>query len=196
MDFWRTRLRAAPLLQKVSLSQSEQYQSFHKGKLFVKTYSFFLAVIAAALAGCLSRQGLQTRLQSAHTEICKETTEQEIAALFDRWNHSLQTGNPHDVVTNYAERSILLPTLSSKPRLTRAEKEDYFHHFLKNRPSGRIDMRFIEIGCNTAVDAGLYTFTFASTGEEISGRYSFTYRWNGSEWLITSHHSSAMPEKE
>ena len=42
-------------------------------------------------------------------------------------------------------------------------------------------MRFIEIGCNTAVDAGLYTFTFAKTGEEVSGRYSFTYRWNGSD---------------
>ncbi len=57
-------------------------------------------------------------------------------------------------------------------------------------------MRFIEIGCNTAVDAGLYTFAFAKTGEVVSGRYSFTYLWNGSEWLITSHHSSVLPEKK
>jgi len=77
-----------------------------------------------------------------------------------------------------------------------AEKEDYFHHFLENRPSGTIDLRTIELGCNTAVDAGLYTFTFAKTGAKVSGRYTYTYRWNGSEWLITSHHSSAMPEKE
>jgi hypothetical protein len=45
------------------------------------------------------------------------------------------------------------------------------------------------------VDAGLYTFTFAKTGDVVKARYTYTYRWNGSEWLITSHHSSAMPEK-
>jgi hypothetical protein len=79
--------------------------------------------------------------------------------------------------------------------LTPGEKEDYFQHFLENRPSGRIDLRHIELGCNSAVDAGLYTFTFAKTGAVVSGRYSYTYRWDGRQWLITSHHSSAMPEK-
>ena len=134
--------------------------------------------------------------QATRTETCKVTTEKEIASLFDRWNQSLQTGDPHKVVANYAERSILLPTVSNKPRLTPAEREDYFHHFLADRPSGKIDLRFVEIGCNTAVDAGLYTFTFAKTGAVASGRYSYTYRWDGSKWLITSHHSSVMPEKK
>ena len=154
-----------------------------------------LFFVAAVLAGCASNQVERTGAQSAHTESCKATSKAEIAALFDRWNRSLQTGDPHKVVANYAVRSILLPTVSNVPRLTPAEKEDYFHHFLENRPSGKIDFRFIEIGCNTAFDAGLYTFTFARTGDSLSGRYTFTYRWNGSEWLITSHHSSVMPEK-
>lgn len=149
----------------------------------------------AVLAGCASTGGSQQPTSPVtRTESCRATTEQEIASLFDRWNESLQTGDPSTVVANYAERSILLPTLSNKPRLTAAEKEDYFHHFLENRPSGRIDLRFVEIGCNSAVDAGLYTFAFARTGTAASGRYSFTYRWDGSKWLITSHHSSLMPE--
>ena len=50
------------------------------------------------------------------------------------------------------------------------------------------------IGCNSALDAGLYTFTFGD-GSRVQARYTFTYGWNGSEWLITSHHSSAMPEQ-
>ena len=178
------------------ISSLPEFQPTRKGELFMKKMLLILFAVTVALAGCASHQGLPTSVQSTYTEICKETTEQEIASLFDRWNQSLLTGDPHKVVANYAERSILLPTVSNKPRLTPAEKEGYFHHFLENRPSGRIDMRFIEIGCNTVVDAGLYTFTFAKTGEEVSGRYSFTYRWNGSEWLITSHHSSAMPEKK
>ena len=150
----------------------------------------------AVLAGCASSPNIQSTSSSARTEVCKATDEEEIASLFDRWNKSLLTGDPHKVVANYAERSILLPTISNIPRLTAAEKEEYFHHFLENSPSGKIDLRWIELGCNTAVDAGLYTFSFAKTGARVSGRYSYTYRWNGSEWLITSHHSSAMPEKK
>lgn len=161
----------------------------------MKIKSFGFVLVAAALAGCASNQVAQTSEQGTRTESCKATSEAEIAALFDRWNQSLQTGDPHKVVANYAEHSILLPTVSNKPRLTPAEKEDYFHHFLENKPSGKIDLQFIEIGCNTAFDAGLYTFTFAKTGQKVSGRYTYTYRWNGSEWLISSHHSSAMPEK-
>lgn len=84
---------------------------------------------------------------------------------------------------------------SNKPRLNALEKEDYFHHFLEDQPVGKIDLRSVEIGCNWVVDAGLYTFSFAKTGAVVSGRYSFTYRWTGADWLITNHHSSAMPEK-
>jgi uncharacterized protein (TIGR02246 family) len=161
----------------------------------MRLMSFSMLVVSTTLAGCATNQAAQATAPSAHTESCKATTEAEIASLFDRWNQSLLTGDPHKVVANYAEHSILLPTVSNKPRLTPEEKEDYFEHFLENGPSGKIDMRFIELGCNTALDAGLYTFTFAKTGVVVSGRYSYTYRWNGSEWLITSHHSSAMPEK-
>ena len=153
-----------------------------------------LFFIAAAVAGCAANPVAQSNTQSPRVETCKAVSEAEIAALFDRWNNALLTGEPAKVVANYALRSILLPTVSNQPRFTVAEKEDYFQHFLQDRPSGKIDARFVEIGCNTAVDAGLYTFTFGTKKPAVSGRYSFTYRWDGSQWLITSHHSSAMPE--
>ncbi|MGQ0595069.1 MAG: DUF4440 domain-containing protein [Gammaproteobacteria bacterium] len=109
-----------------------------------------LALIAlagcAVLAGCASNGGTPPTSQAARTKSCKVTTEQEIVSLFDRWNQSLQTGDPHKVVANYAERSILLPTVSNKPCLTPAEKEDYFHHFLENRPSGKIDLPALRVG--------------------------------------------------
>jgi len=162
----------------------------------MKTLALCALLVVVALTGCAPHQSSTINGQNTYVETCKVTSEAEIAALFDRWNRSLQTGEPQKVVANYAEKSILLPTVSNKPRLTPTEKEDYFHHFLENRPSGTIDLRTIELGCNTAVDAGLYTFTFSKTGAVVHGRYSFTYRWNGSQWLITSHHSSAMPENK
>src|SRR4029079_19610172 len=107
------------------------------------------SLILIALAGYAVLAGsISNAAQAPRTENCKATTEKEIASLFDRWNQSLQTGDPHKVVANYAERSILLPTVSNKPRLTPAEKEDYFHHFLEDRPSRKIDLRFVEFRCN------------------------------------------------
>ena len=113
---------------------------------------------------------------------------------FDRWNKSLKSGDPDQVVKNYAKNSILLATLANKPRLTVAEKRNYFKFFLINKPVGKINYRKIEVGYDMAVDAGIYTFTFAKTGAVVKARYTFTYRFNNNKWLITSHHSSRMPE--
>lgn len=160
----------------------------------MKTLGTF--TLACAFAGCAMNQGTSGNAQGASADGCKPTSEQEIASLFDRWNQSLLTGNPQTVVANYAKRSILLPTVSNQPRLTPAEKEEYFNKFLESRPSGKIDQRIVFLGCNSAVDSGLYTFTFGKTGAVVSARYTYTYAWDGSQWLITSHHSSAMPEKQ
>lgn len=150
---------------------------------------------AFTLAGCASGPvGSQPDTASA-SQVCQPISEQEVAALFDRWNQALQTGNPQQVLASYAERSILLPTVSNKPRLTKDEKIDYFEHFIQNKPIGTIDMRMITIGCNSAVDAGLYTFTYGTTGKQVNARYTYTYEWDNGQWLITSHHSSGMPEK-
>ena len=131
-----------------------------------------------------------------HSEVCEETSDVEIAALFDRWNNSLKTGDPHQVVANYAATSVLIPLMSNQPRLTLDDKEDYFHYFLKNKPVGHIDSRTIDVDCNTAIDEGLYTFDFEKTGAQVKGRYTFTYKWNGHQWLITTHHSSTLPAGE
>ena len=128
------------------------------------------------------------------SDFCNPPLKSEVAALFDRWNTSLRTGDPKKVAANYAPGSVLLPTVSNRARFTTAEKEEYFAHFLVRRPEGSIDDRVIDVDCNSATDAGLYTFRF-SDGTMVKARYSFSYRKIGSQWLITSHHSSGMPEK-
>lgn len=147
-----------------------------------------LWIIPLAVASSLA-----TAKADQHKTSCQSATDAEIAALFDGWNAALASGDPKKVVARYATDSVLLPTISNTPRLTPAAKEDYFVTFLQNKPQGKIDSRSIQIGCNSALDAGLYTFTFAN-GTAVQARYSYTYAWNGKQWLITSHHSSAMPE--
>jgi len=169
----------------------------------LKVFSFLLAAVSAiAMSSCAvapkdppSLNG-SPHVVAKHTETCVAESEEEIAALFDRWNDSLKTGDPHKVIANYAANSVLIATMSKRPRLTLDDKEDYFKHFLENRPVGHIDSRTIEFDCNTAVDGGLYSFTFEKTGTKVSGRYTFTYKWDGHQWLITSHHSSRLEPEE
>lgn len=131
---------------------------------------------------------------SAAPAACVIASQDDIAALFDRWNGALQSGDPLMVAATYAPGSVLLPTVSNTVRLTPEQKADYFQHFLADKPNGKIDSRVIQTACNSAVDAGLYTFDFAASGKSVQARYTFTYGWDGAQWLITSHHSSAMPE--
>lgn len=168
-----------------------------------KLYSLVAVALLAAACGkdssekprskkaALSQEPQPAQLQQS----CRATTDAEIASLFDRWNAALKTGKPDVVVSNYAADSILLPTVSNEVRHTANDKKAYFEHWLPNQPSGEINERFIQIGCNTAIDAGVYTFTYAN-GQKVTARYTYTYAWNGDKWLITSHHSSAMPERK
>ena len=120
-------------------------------------------------------------------------TDAEVAALFDRWNAALQTGDPQEVVALYTADAVLLPTLSGRFCGTREDKLDYFALFLAKKPWGTITERRIFRGHGIAVDTGHYTFHLALSGEDVRARYTYTYVWDGAHWLITSHHSSIEP---
>lgn len=158
--------------------------------LFLVSTTVFLTAFTS-LASADAK--IDHRKSSTATVRCHVPTKAKVAALFDRWNKSLLTGDPAKVVANYAPDAVLLPTLSKKVRYTQKEREDYFRGFLKKKPVGHIDSHTIRTGCNEALDTGTYTFTFGD-GSKAAARYTFTYGWNGKNWVITSHHSSAMPQ--
>lgn len=119
--------------------------------------------------------------------------DENITSLFDEWNCAIQTGNPKKVAALYEDTAILLPTVSNKVRHNHEEIENYFVHFLAKGPQGKIDEANIRIFSETAINSGVYTFTFKD-GSVVQARYSFVYRWNGQRWMIVEHHSSQMPE--
>lgn len=151
-------------------------------------------IITAILLSSLLTTSAILAMSSSNHLACVKTNEQEIAALFDRWNTSLKSRNPVRVNANYTDNAILLATIANKPRVNSAERIAYFKDFLSKAPVGKIDSRTIKIGCNKAIDTGLYTFTLKG-GKKVHARYTFTYRWDGHKWLISSHHSSVLPEE-
>lgn len=123
-----------------------------------------------------------------------------IAAQFDVWNQALQTRNPQKVAALYCERGgVLIPTLSNKIRSNRMEIADYFEHFLQLKPSGKIDQSFVRVlGPDTAINAGIYTFSLTKDGkpDTVQARFTFVYAKEHGRWCIMEQHSSAMPESE
>ncbi len=83
-------------------------------------------------------------------------------------------------------------------RTNRAQIIDYFNLFLTKKPQGIINESHIaRLAPNLAQHNGIYTFTLTNAdGSQVavSARFSYTYRKEGSRWLITQHHSSALPE--
>ncbi|NJM27815.1 MAG: SgcJ/EcaC family oxidoreductase [Pseudanabaena sp. RU_4_16] len=128
---------------------------------------------------------------------CATVSKAQIASLFDQWDRSLQTGKPSEVVKNYADDAILVPTVSNKVRHTHPEIEDYFERFLKLNPDGRIEEQNIQTYCDVAVNSGIYIFAVVKDGQpsEMRARFTFVYHKVGDRWLIVDHHSSGMPEK-
>lgn len=120
-------------------------------------------------------------------------SDSHIASLFEEWNTALQTGEPKNVTALYESNAILLPTISNQVRHNHEEIEDYFIHFLAKGPKGVINESNIRTFGDTAINSGIYTFTF-SDGNSVQARFTYVYRWNGQRWLIVEHHSSALPE--
>ena len=153
---------------------------------------------APGIAGAALFTLLASSAVHAESMECATINQQQVEALFDRWNASLDTHDPAKVTDNYADDAVLLPTVSNTPRTDRALIQDYFVHFLERHPHGVINSRTIKIGCNTATDVGTYTFTLDGKlpGEKVTvpARYSYNYVYRSGKWLIAHHHSSAMPE--
>ena len=116
-----------------------------------------------------------------------------VSSLFEVWNNALQTGDPIKVAELYEPNAILLPTVSNKVRHNHEEIVDYFVHFLAKGPEGKVDESNVRTFGDIAINSGVYTFTFKD-GSSVQARFSYVYRWNGQDWRIIEHHSSAMPE--
>lgn len=116
-----------------------------------------------------------------------------VAALFERWNAALESGDPEVVVALYAPDSVLLPTMADGPLHAAADKVAYFRTFLANQPTGRVTTRHTVIGDGWFVDSGMLTFHFAATQADIRVRYTFVYALQRGEWRIITHHSSLVP---
>jgi uncharacterized protein (TIGR02246 family) len=161
------------------------------------------ALSAVALAGPATAS---TTAASAHGDAATQhvatsrtsaPSKARIAALFDRWNTAVLTGDAEKVADLYAPDAVLLPTLSPEIRTTHDGIVDYFEEFLAKHPSGEEIRSVVKVlDARTAIDTGIYRFTFHNvdgTTTAVDARYTFVYEKRHGTWWIINHHSSLMP---
>jgi len=145
-------------------------------------------------------EGGEWKISQHHSSVMPEgikpqqISETEVKNLFQLWNSALATKDPDAVAKRYAKDAVLLPTVSDSPRTNYDSIKDYFVHFLKKKPTGKILESHVTIGHNWCQDVGIYEFTMKVNGDKVKGRYSFVYVWEDHQWMISHHHSSVMPE--
>lgn len=154
-------------------------------------------VLALALTAAVLAAPVSARDYAGAAPMPSDPQLRQIAGLFDRWNAALATGNPDKVTELYAHNGVLLPTVSNEVRVGPEAIRRYFVDFLQAKPAGTINYRELRmIDADTAMDAGVYTFTLTKNGKptQVQARYSYVYEMIDGQWKIVHHHSSAMPE--
>ena len=159
-----------------------------------------IAAAAAAVQTGVAVPGALPAVPAAEAAAEPGPTTGEIAAQFGIWNDALRSRDPVRVAGLYAPDAVLLPTMSSQVRDSRAEIADYFAHFLELRPLGTVTESHVRIlDRDTALHSGRYRFDLLEIGpgggpNTVDARFTFVYEKRGARWLIVEHHSSKAPK--
>lgn len=130
----------------------------------------------------------------------KEETEIAVQQAFYNWCAAIgkAKGNPDVVVKFYAPDAILLPTLSEEVLVNEKGGLNAYFKKLTSLPEIKCTPQKLitRVYTDTAVNSGLYKFTYKDNGHTmtIPARFTFVYQKYGDEWLINKHHSSKMPK--
>jgi len=127
-----------------------------------------------------------------------------VAQALERWIAAMNAGlGPDPLVKLYAPDAVLFatqnPALLDTPEGVLGNFDGLADRQKKKGYKAELGRFVTHVFADAAVNTGYYTFSFLEDdGREVVKRYrfSFTYRRAGADWLIVSHHSSPVPEKD
>lgn len=123
-----------------------------------------------------------------------EAARAQVAAATAEWISTFNTRDAKRIAALYAPDGILWGTVSKTIRTTPEEILEYFQESAANRPQLRMFLgeHHVRLFGDIATNSGYYTSRNPVDGKEVVTplRFSFTYRREGSRWVIVNHHSS------
>jgi uncharacterized protein (TIGR02246 family) len=125
---------------------------------------------------------------------CVPAANSDFVDALDKWNAAVVTGHPDKVTRLYALHATLMPANGTMPRIGYDAIRHHFLYLLPDAPSVHVLKREIRIGCEIAIDSGIY---LVSTGPKNARRtekqrFTFIYTRYDETWLIEHHHASLL----
>jgi uncharacterized protein (TIGR02246 family) len=122
----------------------------------------------------------------------------EVEKAGQQWAQALASRKVENIIALYDPQAVLLATFTNQLDSTDKITNYFTGLFAKEGLKVEYNEQKIRIlDENTAMNCGLYTFSFTENGKvvEVPARYTFIYEKKGDTWSIVQHHSSIRPEK-
>ncbi|CAN5223310.1 hypothetical protein BH10PSE19_BH10PSE19_16400 [soil metagenome] len=121
----------------------------------------------------------------------------QVKAAAQTWGEVLASGDAKKMATLYDTNAYLYATFQNKI----SSSEGLLSYFKKLMLHPDLNVKFqkqnIRIHHATAINSGLYVFSYKDAGKivRIPARFTFVYTLQPNGWLIVEHHSSILPDK-
>jgi uncharacterized protein (TIGR02246 family) len=120
----------------------------------------------------------------------------DVEAATARWIDAFNRKSSADIVRLYAPDAVFLGTSSPVIRDTPALVAEYFAGLAAlGDATNAVGEHRVQLLGDVAINSGYYTLTRTVDGKttQSPARFSFVYQKRDGNWLIVSHHSSALP---
>lgn len=121
----------------------------------------------------------------------------DVDAATGRWIDAFNRKSTTDITALYAPDAVFLGTSSPVLRDSPALVKDYFKDLPALGDSTiSLGEHRVQVFGNTAISSGFYTRSSVQNGQTVRNpaRFTFVYAKRGGQWVIVTHHSSALPE--
>jgi uncharacterized protein (TIGR02246 family) len=121
---------------------------------------------------------------------------EDAGAVIDHWITAFNQDNPDLISDLYAPGALLHATTSPQLYIGNEAIRDYFKNFRGNGKNAAVTERHMIVLSDAAVmGVGFYKFDVSLNGQQVPrpARFTFVLTKHDGRWLITHHHSSALP---
>jgi uncharacterized protein (TIGR02246 family) len=122
--------------------------------------------------------------------------EAAIGRVTAQWAKTLSAHDPIRVAALYDEPFVLYATFKTQINTMEGLVNYFTDLFKKEDVKVVFNEQNIRVYGATAVNSGLYTFSYKEEGKrvEVEARFTFVYALTPAGWRIVDHHSSVLPE--
>lgn len=121
---------------------------------------------------------------------------ESVAKATASWATALSARDPQKITLLYDNKAYLYATYQNMIDNQKGI-ENYFKKLMQHQNLAvTFNKENIRLYGETAINSGLYTFSYDENGKHVAipARFTFVYTLTPTGWMIVEHHSSVLPD--